>query len=230
MDNTRKAAALIGAIMLLQLFAGPTVNFVLMGPAEAAPGFLVNAASHATAVALAVVLALSMALCSLCIPVLAWPILRPCSHATALLLLALGIANFSTEVAEQTASLTMLTLSQKFSLAASSDAAMFQGLDIVVGTAHKWAHYLNLIVGGVSLSVFYLALLRFRLIPRPLAAFGLLATVLLLHAVLTPVFGGPIRFMLLAPIGLAQLGVSLWLLIRGVSGQANGAGAAPSPA
>jgi Na+-transporting NADH:ubiquinone oxidoreductase subunit NqrD len=156
-----------------------------------------------------------MALCSLGTAVLAWPVLRRCSLSMALLFLALGIANFSTEVAEQTASLSMLSLSQKFAVAAPSEAGLFQGLGDVVAAAHHWAHYMNLIVGGLSMSVFYAALLRFALIPRALAGFGLIAALLLLDAVVTPLFGQTINFMLLAPVGLAQLGVSLWLMARG---------------
>lgn len=202
-----------GLLLLMQLVAGPIVNFVLMGPVEAPPGFLANAASHAHAVSLAVVLALAMAVVSLGITVLVWPFLERGSPALALLYLALGIANFGTEVAEQTAALSMLSLSQ--ASAAASDPGLFRGPGIVVGNAHHWAHYLNLIVGGLSLTVFYAGLLRDALVPRWLAGLGLLATLMLLAAVVPPLFGEEIRFVLLAPIGLAQLVLALWLLVRG---------------
>lgn len=215
MNDTRKASLTIGAIMLIQLFAGPTINFVLMGPVQAAPGFLVNASAHATAAASAVLLALAMALCSLLVSVAFWQVVRPCSLPMALLVLALGIANFSTEVTEQTATMSMLTLSQKFATATAADAGLFQGLAVLVGAAHRWAHYMNLIVGSFSMSVFYLALLRFALIPRALAGFGLVAALLLLYAVATPLLGQKINFTLMAPVGLAQLAVAFWLLARG---------------
>ncbi len=216
MNELRKASLTIGAIMLIELIADPAVNFGLMGPVQAAPGFLVNAAAHAPAVGFAVLLALATALCSLFGNVVIWQVVRPFSPPMALLLLALGIANFSTTMAEQVGTMSMLTLSQNYA-AAAADAGLFQGLATAVGAAHKWAHYMNLIVGSFSMVAFYAALLRFALIPRALAGFGLAAALLLLYAVTTPLLGRPVNFTLMAPVGLAQVTLALWLLARGFS-------------
>ncbi|TMH11029.1 MAG: DUF4386 family protein [Betaproteobacteria bacterium] len=79
------------------------------------------------------------------------------------------------------------------------------------------AHYVGLLVAGSMLFVFYAALYRFALIPRALAAFGLVAVVLQLAAVAMPLFGQGIVFLLLAPLGVSQLLLALWLIVKGVS-------------
>jgi hypothetical protein len=53
------------------------------------------------------------------------------------------------------------------------------------------------------------------LIPRALAGLGLIAAVVQVSGVSMPLFGGDVIFPLLAPLGLIQLAVSVWLMVRG---------------
>jgi hypothetical protein len=78
------------------------------------------------------------------------------------------------------------------------------------------------------LFVIYLALFRFRLVPRALTVLGLVATLLQMTGVTMPLFGHDVVFPLLAPLGLAQLAVSAWLLVRGLPGPRAGASPMPS--
>jgi hypothetical protein len=70
-------------------------------------------------------------------------------------------------------------------------------------------------VTGVTIFLFTAALWRFRLLPRALAGFGIAAAALQIFAVSMPVFGTPVIFALLAPLGLAMLAIALWLIARG---------------
>ena len=58
-----------------------------------------------------------------------------------------------------------------------------------------------------------------------LAALGLVATALMLTSVGMPLVGHDVVFPLLAPLGLSQLALSLWLIARGFQDQAGPAGA-----
>lgn len=88
-------------------------------------------------------------------------------------------------------------------------------LTIVVASARDWAHYVGRLADGSALFVFYAAMFRFALIPRALAAFGVAAVLLQLTALAMPLFGRPVVFPLLAPLGLCQLALALWLIIKG---------------
>ena len=60
MTTAKRAARTIAVLLLMQMAAGPIVNFVLLQPVLAAPGFLENAATHSLQIAVAVVIGLAM--------------------------------------------------------------------------------------------------------------------------------------------------------------------------
>ena len=135
----------------------------------------------------------------------------------ALWFLALAVTSLAVGVIEQTSVMSMLSLSEAYTKAsATADREQFQALRVVVTSARNWAHYLGLIVAGSTLFVFYAALFRFALIPRALAAFGLVAVLLQIVAVAMPLFGHMIVFPLLAPLGLCQLLLAIWLITKGL--------------
>jgi hypothetical protein len=59
----------------------------------------------------------------------------------------------------------------------------------------------------------FLALGRFSLVPRVLAGFGVLAALSMLAGVSRPFFGHDIVFPMLAPLGLAEVALLIWLLL-----------------
>jgi hypothetical protein len=89
-----------------------------------------------------------------------------------------------------------------------------------VASARNWAHFIGLVIAGCTLFVFYAVLYRFALVPRLLAAFGLIAVILQITAVAMPIFGHDVLFVLLAPLGVCQLLLAIWLIVKGFSGQA----------
>ena len=214
MNATLNTGRLIALLLLAQMAGGFVVNFVLLSAATATPpGFLVAAVAHATELRVAAVLGLVTGAMTLAIAITGWPLFRAHSRALAQWLFALGIVNLVLEFVEQATVLSLLSLSQ--AAADASDATTFQTLATVVGAARRWAHYTKLIAAGSSMFVLYALLLRFALVPRLLAAFGVAAFALQIVTVTLPLFGAPIFFQLLAPAGLAHLALVLWLLVKG---------------
>ena len=56
MTNAMNAGRTVGVLLIVQMTAGYVTNFVLLGAATAPPGFLVNAAPHATTLGAAALL------------------------------------------------------------------------------------------------------------------------------------------------------------------------------
>jgi hypothetical protein len=211
----RRAGRTIGVLLLAQIVAGPIVNFALLGPAFAAPGFLVNAVAHSTQVSIAALLGLLLGALSLGVAIAAFPILRQSSHVPALWLLALATASFTLTAVESSTVLSLLSLSQAYAAADVANDGLFQTLRTVVGSARNWMHYVGLIVTGSTIFVLYGALFRLALVPRVLAAFGAGSALLQLVAVTMPLFGHRIVFPMLLPLGLSHLALAGWLLTRG---------------
>jgi hypothetical protein len=215
MEASRTASRIIAVLILTQMVSGGLINFVLEAPLIGEPGFLVNAAPHASQIALAAVLGLAAGALSLGIAIIAYPVFRPYSQSMALWFVALSVAGLSAVAVENMNVMSMLSLSLEYTKANGANRDAFQALRVVVGSARNWAHFIGLIIAGSTLFVMYAVLYRFALVPRALAAFGLAAVVLQIVTVALPLFGQAVVFPLLAPLGLCQLALAAWLIAKG---------------
>jgi hypothetical protein len=215
MEADRTAGRIIAVLILVQMVSGALINFVLEAPLFGAPGFLVNAAPHASRIALSAVLGLAAGALALGIAITAYPVFRQYSQAMALWFVALSVAGLSVAAVENMNVMSMLSLSLEYAKANAAAQDQLQALRVVVASSRNWAHYIGLIIAGSTIFVMYAVLYRFALVPRALAAFGLAAVVLQLVAVAMPLFGQGIVFLLLAPLGLSQLALALWLILKG---------------
>jgi hypothetical protein len=197
------------------MVAGAIVNFVLEAPLFDAPGFLVNAASHSGQLGLAVLVALAAEALWVGIAITAFPILGPRTRTMALWFVALAVVILAVAVAENSAVMSMISLSEAFTKASAAEREQFQMVRIVVASARNWAHYMARIFDGGAIFVFYAVLYRFELVPRALAGFGLIAVALMVTAVAMPLFGHAVVFPMLAPLGLSQLILAVWLIVKG---------------
>ncbi len=215
MGSAKSVGRTIGIMLLLQFLAGGLANFVLVNPVFSPPGFLVNAANSALQLGISALLLLVTGALSVGIAIIALPLFRRHSQAMSLWFLALAVVGLSLAAVESNALLSLLSLSQAYAKADASDETLFQTLRVVVASSRNWGHYTHLLVGGTMYLVLYSLLYRFVLIPRALAAFGLLAVLLQLIAVGMPLFGYRVVMSLLIPMALSYLGLALWLTARG---------------
>lgn len=215
MQDAKTAGRIVGTLLVLLIVGGVVGNFVLTAPVFAAPGYLVNAAAHPLNLSFSTLVGIATGAISLGIAITAYPILRRLGEPYALWLLAIAIANFALGTTEQVAVLSLQSLSNAYTAATAPDEALFQALRGVVSAARNWAHYVHLVISGGMLFVFFVALCRFALVPRVLAAIGIVATLLQMTGVAMPLFGRPVAFPLLAPMGLAAAATGAWLLWKG---------------
>ena len=215
MTTAKNAGRVAGALILVQGIGGYVVNFGLIAPATAPPGFLVNAAPHALRVGMTALLGIFMGAFATAIAITVWPVFRKHSERMALSFLALAIAALALAVVENGRLMSMLSLSQAYAASGAADPAAFEGLRGVVAASRNWAHFTHLIIGGSTFFVLYATTFRFALIPRALAAFGMAAVALHMATVSLPLLGGHVIFPLLAPAGIANLALAVWLLAKG---------------
>lgn len=216
MEATNRVSRILGALVLAQMVGGVLVNFVLTAPLFGVPGFLVDAAAHPRRLGLSVLVGLALGAVSVAIAITAFPVFRQHSQAMALWLVSLAVVSLALAAVENMNVMSMLSLSQAYAKAGAAEREQFQALRVVVASGRNWAHFVGLIFGGSTLFVLYAILYRFARIPRALAAFGLVAVLLQLTAVAMPLFGHEVVFPMLAPLGLSQLALALWLLTKGL--------------
>jgi hypothetical protein len=215
MTTATNAGRVAGALILAQGIGGYIVNFGLIAPATAPPGFLVSAAPHALRVGMTALLGIVTGALATAIAITVWPVFRRHSERMALAFLALAVAALALAAVENGRLMSMLSLSQAYAASGAADPAAFEGLRGVVAAARNWAHFTHLIVGGSTFFVLYATSFRFALIPRAIAAFGMAAAALQMATVSMPLLGGHVIFPLLAPAGIANLALAMWLLAKG---------------
>jgi hypothetical protein len=219
MVAARRAGRIIGVLLIIQMVGGGVVNFILEAPLFGAPGFLVNAAPHSHQLGLAVLLGLVMEALWVGIAIAAFPVFSRRTQKMAIWFIALAVVILAVAVVENTAVMSMVSLSEAYTKASTAEREQIQVVKIVVASARNWAHYMARIFDGGAIFVFYVVLYRFALVPRALAGFGLIAVTLMVTAVAMPLFGHDVVFPMLAPLGLSQLILALWLITKGFPDQ-----------
>ncbi len=210
---TRKAAARTIAILLLaQMALGPLVNFNLLKSVSASV-FLAEAAAHTTEIGLGIVLGLVMVGCSVAIAIVASPIVGERSRAMARWLFALAVANLAVAAVEYVGVFSMRSVSAAY--ASTPDRGAIEAIAPAVAAARIGAHFLGLAFGGAVAFTLYASLFRFAFVPRVIAGFGMLAAMSEMIATAMPLFGQPVMFALIAPLGLAHLALLGWLFAKG---------------
>ena len=215
-ETPERLGRVVGLLLLAQFVVALVFNVVLLGPViSQSPGWIVNAAAQPLTVSMSVVLALVADAIWLAIAVVAYPLFARASSRTAVAIVALTSVALALSAVENGHMLTLRSLSQVYAAAGGADRELFETLRVVFGSARNWAHYTHLIVTGISILAFFVALLRFFLVPRLLAAFGIAAAILQIAAMTMPIFGRPVIFLMLAPLGLAIVSLAAWLLVKG---------------
>jgi hypothetical protein len=206
----------VGVLMLLHLAAGLTAPFILLHPLIAPPGFLTNGAGIPNQVRAAVLLLFVGSAIAIGIASTAWPVFCQHSSAMALWLVALAVASLSLQAVDNAHLLSMLSLSQEYAKVGADKADLFQAPAVVAGSARKWSHYSFLLVVGSWILLLCSVLYRFRLVPRALAAFGMVGSMLQIAGVpLRALWGYPPETRLAMPLAPAYVALALWLIVRG---------------
>jgi hypothetical protein len=201
-------------MLLAQIIVAFIAQFVLLAGVSAPPGFMANAAGSALQVRVSVLLWFGASALTLAIAIVALPLFRRYSDRMALLYVALGVLGLSTSALDNVAVLSMLSLSQENANGGAANET-FQALAAMARSARYAAHYINLLVGGITTFTLVSILFRFALVPRALAAFGLATFPIQMTAVAMPLLGYPYQAVMLLPAALSLFALVLWLIMRG---------------
>ena len=212
----KRVGRTVGVLLLLHLAAGLMAPFIMLNHVIAPQGFLANAAGSPNQVRTAVLLLFVGSAMAIGIASTAWSVFRQYSSAMALWLVALAVASFSLQAVDNAHILSMLSLSQDYARAGTEKADLYQTLAVAVGSARKWSHYTFLLAVGSWIFLLCALLYRFHLVPRGLALFGLLGSLLQIGGVtLRGLWGYPPETRLAMPLAPAYLALAVWLMVKG---------------
>lgn len=220
MTPEKSAGRTVGVLLLLHLAAGLIVPFILLNPLFSPPGFLASAATIPNQVRTAVMLLFAGSALTIGASCSALEVFRRYSSAAAHWLLALAVASFGLQAVDNAHLLSMLSLSQAYADAGPANAALFQTLGVAAGALRKWSHYSFLLVVGCWILLLYSVAYRFRLVPRVLAALGVLGAVGQIAGVtVLGLWGYPPEMRLAMPLAPVYAATGIWLIVKGFSEQ-----------
>ena len=217
MTTTNSSGRTLGLMLLLHVIVGLTVPFILLHVVTGSQGFLHTAAQNAGQIRSAIFLLTVGSAIPVAVSAAALENFRRYSSAMAFGLLALAVAGFSLQCVDNGRIFSMLSLSQQYASAGEVRSEIFESLALVVGAARKWAHYTYLLVAVSWIFLLFLALFRFRLVPRALTVFGLIASVLQIVGVtVRGMMGYAPETRLAMPLAPAYVAIAVWLMIKGL--------------
>lgn len=214
MKNERAAATLVGILYII----GTAAGVASMVPSQGVSGTrasLAALASNPNPALVTALLILVMAVALAIIPAVLFPIVKRESEA-----LAVGYAIFrgALEVPLLIGSavcwIMLAIIAGESAGAATATAPLYSGIGTLILAAREPIAATSSIAFSIGALMLYYAMYRSGLVPRWLALWGLVAAVLYLSAGVINVIGpefGP----LYAPMGLQEMVMAVWLIVKG---------------
>ena len=230
MRSAKSIGRRVGILLLLQLAAGLMVPFILMRSIVAgSPAFLTAAAESSFQIRSAVLIAFVGGALTISLGITALPVFRRYSNATALWFLAVCVISCTLDIVHNATVLSMLSLSRQYVSGGAAEPELYQALGATVASTRRWAHFTQLVAIGGWIFVFYSSLFRFALIPRALAALGVMGIALQFIGVTLMMFlGSRVIGEMAMPMLPIQIAVAIWLMVRGFNEQLPEVTAEPS--
>ena len=219
MNTFRQNALGAGLLFVVADVVGPFAFPALAFLNE--PGYLATTASHSTSLMVGVLLILAMELACSGIAVWLYPVLRKQHEAMALWAVGLRGLEVACGTIAAFALLALIPLSRSYLAAGAPQASYFQTLgDMILNTRTRLRDVGGLFTWGLGAILYNILFLRARLLPRWLAGWGIVA--ILLHMLACPLTLfevieplSPVQILLLAPSGLQEIVLAIWLIVKG---------------
>ena len=207
MKTHRKTATIVGVLFIIGTVSG-ILSAVLTGPTLAAQDYLAQVAANETQMLAGAFFVLLMGLSLAMVPVMMYPLFRKQNEA-----LALGALVFRGPLEAATYILTVASW-LLLVVVARENASDFQAVGAVLQQTSLAINPVVEIVFSLGALMFYTLFYQTRLIPRWLSGWGVIGGVFYLAAGVLEFFGIELGF-LLAILGVQEMVMALWLIIKG---------------
>jgi len=217
MSSNKKTGRLVGILFLLIFATGITVYQFLQGPVLFSDDFLTTTSANSNEIIISTLLLFLSGITSVVIATILLPIFKKYSITLAFSYLAFSILGFIAISIDNISVLSMLELSLEYTKNGTDNSDILNTLGTAFYKKHWWTHYLSLLVSCFPVFVLYYTLYVSKLIPKIISIVGVLAVILMFIEILFSILGNSISMNMLLPIGLIQLFLPIWLIIKGLN-------------
>lgn len=216
----RKTAILVGVLYIIGTVAG-VLSLVFARSILDAPDYLIGVSANENQIIIGALFVLTMGLALAMIPAAMFPVLKKHHEGLAVgyIVFRGGLETVS-YIGMAISWLLLITVSQEYGKAGTLAASDFQTLGALVLRGHDSIRSILEIVFPLGALMFYSVLYQSKLIPRWISGWGLVAALLWLAVGLLGVFHlivpmSTIQVVLSLPIGLQEMVMAVWLIVKG---------------
>lgn len=230
MKSYRGNAIAVG-ILLIACSAASILAAIPLGSTLDGPDYLGKLAASDTAVVVTALIEFVWAATGAGIAVGLYPVLRKANRGLALGSVAARVVEGVFVLVGSLSLLAMLTVSQQSLVAGSAASSSFPATGDALLAVRDWAHgFLGMLAFGTGALMYYFVMYRSRVVPRWLSGWGLVGAAMLLVATVNSGFTQDFGFttittVLNIPIGLQEMVLAVWLIVRGFTPSAAGVAA-----
>ena len=215
MTSQRTTARIIGVLFVVASAAAIAGGSLLLPLSE--PDYLVETAAQQSQIVSGALIELLLALSVVAIAVMFYPVLKRQNEGLALGYVGARTLEGVLLLAASVTGLFVLSLSQDYGASATSGV---QPVGDTLLAVRDWTYLLgSLVVFGVTALILNSLLYRSRLVPAWLSIWGLIGGVLVIVAGLIQAYGtelsGVAQGVFAAPIGIQEMALAIWLIIKG---------------
>lgn len=221
MHSHQKIARMVGVFYIVATVAG-IIGISLTQSTLDASDYLVEISSNENQMRAGVLFELIMAVAVIGIAVTVYPVLKKHNVSIAIGYVGARLVEGILFIIGALSLLTLLTLSQEFVDAGTPDAAYFHTLGELLQAVRDWGGHvvLDVAVFPTGALLFYSLLYRTKLVPRWLSGVGIIGAILYWTASLFVLFDAvePLsspHIALQAPLGLQEMVLAVWLIVKG---------------
>jgi hypothetical protein len=233
MNAYRTTAILVGIMYIIGTVSG-ILSVAAAGSLLQAPDSPAQISANANQIILGALFILTMGLALAMVPVLMYPILKKQNQVLALgYVVFRGALETVAYMAMAISFVSLVKLSQGFVQAGPATASVFQPLGALILDGHDSIRNILEIVFPLGALMFYAVLYQSKLIPRWLSGWGFLAAIVWLAVGILGLFQliAPMstpQLVLSLPIGLQEMVMAVWFIVKGFDTSAIASGSARS--
>jgi hypothetical protein len=229
MDSYRKNAMIAGGLWIVGTVAG-ILSFPFLGIVDK-PDYLTKIATNENQVITGAFFLLVMAFACSGIAIWLYPVLKKQNQALALGSVGFRIIENVLGIVSAICLLSLVPLSQEFVKAGAPVASYFQTSGTLLLLARDSISNIHLIPFCIGALMYYYLFYQSKLIPRWLSVWGFVAIILSLASAFLVLFDligdfSTAQVVLSIPIGVQELVLGVWLIVKGFNPSVTAPGAA----
>ena len=219
MNTYRKTAIIVGVLYIIGTVAGILCK-VLTGSIQNDLNLLAKVTANENQIIIGALFLLIMGLALAWVPVMMFPILKKQNEALALGYVVFRGALETVTTIAMVISWLFLTILSQAHIAGAPDASYFQTLGTLLLKGNGSISNISQIIFPLGALIFYCLLYQSKLIPRWISGWGLVAAILWIAVTFLDLFGlisplSTIQVVLALPIGLQEMVMAVWLIVKG---------------